>query len=67
MKVDQALVNAAIDLAEHRYSGDLDGDGWAGAAAMYCVGWSDSDERVRRLTQRCSVVVLRNWRNRRSA
>lgn len=35
MQVDQALVNAAIDLAERRYAGDPDSDGWAGAAAMY--------------------------------
>lgn len=35
MEVDQALVNAAIELAENRYAGDPDGDGWAGAAAMY--------------------------------
>ena len=35
MKVDQALVDAAIGLAKSRYAGDPDGDGWAGAAAMY--------------------------------
>lgn len=35
VKVDQALVTAAIALAERRYSGDPDGNGWAGAAAMY--------------------------------
>lgn len=35
MVVDEALVNAAINLAERRYAGDPDGDGWAGAAAMY--------------------------------
>lgn len=35
VKVDQALVTAAISLAESRYSGDPDGDSWAGAAAMY--------------------------------
>lgn len=33
--VDAALVKAAIDLATERYAGDPDGDGWAGAAAMY--------------------------------
>ncbi len=32
MRVDQALVEAAIALAESRYAGDPDGDGWAGAA-----------------------------------
>lgn len=41
MEVDQNLVNAAIGLAERRYAGDPDGDGWAGAAAMYA-----SDGRI---------------------
>ena len=35
MKVDRVLVDAAVELAERRYAGDPDGDGWAGAAAMY--------------------------------
>lgn len=35
MVVDEFLVNAATSLAEQRYAGDPDGDGWAGAAAMY--------------------------------
>lgn len=34
-RLDQALVDAAIALATSRYEGDPDGDGWAGAAAMY--------------------------------
>lgn len=33
--MDQILVNAALALAESRYAGDPDADGWAGAAAMY--------------------------------
>lgn len=37
MQVDQALVDAAISLAERRYAGDPDSDGWAGAAAMYAT------------------------------
>lgn len=41
MKVDQTLVDAAISLAENRYAGDPDRDGWAGAAAMYA-----SDGRI---------------------
>lgn len=41
MHVDQRLVNAAIELAEQRYAGDPDGDGWAGAVAMYA-----SDGRI---------------------
>lgn len=35
MVVDETLVAAAISLAEQRYADDPDGDGWAGAAAMY--------------------------------
>jgi len=35
VKVDQKLVDAAIELATRRYANDPDGDGWAGAAAMY--------------------------------
>lgn len=41
MRVDEALVEAARALAESRYAGDPDGDGWAGAAAMYA-----SDGRI---------------------
>ena len=41
MVVDRALVDAAVELAERRYAGDPDGDGWAGAAAMYA-----SDGRI---------------------
>ena len=41
MDVDETLVSAAISLAERRYAGDPDGDGWAGAAAMYA-----SDGRI---------------------
>lgn len=35
MKVDDALVSAAINLATKRYADDPYGDGWAGASAMY--------------------------------
>lgn len=41
MKVDHNLVKAAIDMAERHHAGDPDGDGWAGAAAMYA-----SDGRI---------------------
>ena len=41
LRVDDRLVRAAIELAEARYLGDPDGDGWAGAAAMYA-----SDGRI---------------------
>lgn len=34
-QLDQTLVDAAIALAASRYEGDPDGDGRAGAAAMY--------------------------------
>lgn len=35
MKVVQTMVGAAISLVEDLYTGDPDGDGWAGADAMY--------------------------------